>query len=227
MKNFSMALVAAAVLSAAPTAASAATVTYNSTPASTWFYGNGNNYAPANTTVLTTDDASQVYLRWHQTGQPAPASNNGVYNLALGTSPVSFDWGVTFNNVAGSTSPSGTLTITDVGTGQSVSYNPFFLGNDNATQVDGFGRSFQNSARLNFGFLFGASFNPNVDSTYTVRFDLADGRALPGGASLTSTVNIGAGVPEPATWAMMLLGFGAIGSALRRRSKVTTGVRYA
>ncbi len=34
------------------------------------------------------------------------------------------------------------------------------------------------------------------------------------------TVNIGAGpVPEPATWAMMLLGFGGIGAAVRRQRK--------
>lgn len=35
-------------------------------------------------------------------------------------------------------------------------------------------------------------------------------------------------VPEPATWAMMLMGFGGIGFAMRRRkSKVTTNVSYA
>ena len=36
-----------------------------------------------------------------------------------------------------------------------------------------------------------------------------------------------AGVPEPATWAMMMLGFGAMGASLRRRAKVRTAVTYA
>ena len=35
------------------------------------------------------------------------------------------------------------------------------------------------------------------------------------------------GVPEPATWAMMLLGFGMIGFAMRKRSNVSTAVSYA
>lgn len=34
-------------------------------------------------------------------------------------------------------------------------------------------------------------------------------------------------VPEPATWVMMLAGFGMIGSAARRRSKVKTAVTFA
>lgn len=45
---------------------------------------------------------------------------------------------------------------------------------------------------------------------------------LTGSASATV-----AAVPEPATWAMMLVGFGAIGGAMRRKSKVTTGVSFA
>jgi hypothetical protein len=36
-----------------------------------------------------------------------------------------------------------------------------------------------------------------------------------------------AAVPEPATWAMMLVGFGGIGFAMRRKSNVTTKVAYA
>jgi hypothetical protein len=34
-------------------------------------------------------------------------------------------------------------------------------------------------------------------------------------------------VPEPATWAMMILGMGAVGFAMRRKSKVTTRVSFA
>jgi hypothetical protein len=49
-------------------------------------------------------------------------------------------------------------------------------------------------------------------------------------AADTVTLNIGAtgAVPEPATWAMMILGMGAVGFAMRRRNKsVTTTVAYA
>lgn len=43
-----------------------------------------------------------------------------------------------------------------------------------------------------------------------------------------SSVNVTGAVPEPATWAMMLVGFGGIGFAMRRRkSRGVTTVRYA
>jgi hypothetical protein len=43
------------------------------------------------------------------------------------------------------------------------------------------------------------------------------------------TLNIGAvsAVPEPATWALMLLGFGGVGVAMRRRSKTRVAVKFA
>lgn len=51
---------------------------------------------------------------------------------------------------------------------------------------------------------------------------------LPFLAGVTLTQEAVAAVPEPATWAMMLVGFGGIGFAMRRRkSKVTTTVAYA
>lgn len=50
-----------------------------------------------------------------------------------------------------------------------------------------------------------------------------------GGFAVIDNVKFGVGaVPEPATWAMMLLGFGGIGFAMRRRkSKITTKVSFA
>ena len=36
-----------------------------------------------------------------------------------------------------------------------------------------------------------------------------------------SNIDVNSAVPEPGTWAMMLLGFGAIGVSMRRRKRVT------
>lgn len=44
-------------------------------------------------------------------------------------------------------------------------------------------------------------------------------------AATLSIVTSGAAVPEPATWAMLLIGFGGLGGAMRRRPRVT--VAYA
>lgn len=46
-----------------------------------------------------------------------------------------------------------------------------------------------------------------------------------GGAITVPTVN--AAIPEPTTWAMLILGFGVVGSAMRRRRSTTLQVRYA
>jgi hypothetical protein len=67
--------------------------------------------------------------------------------------------------------------------------------------------------------------NPNVVSLNNATGDyqrlFANALAFTGGASATSAV------PEPATWAMMLIGFGVVGYAMRRRSKVNVRVRFA
>lgn len=211
MKTALLAFVATTAL--ASTGAQAAGLAFNSAPADGWFYGAGNNYSPANTAVLSTTGGDQLYLRWHKTFETAPASAASTYSFALGTTPLSFDWGIDNNAGAPITA---LLTLKNVGTGQTVSYNPFFPGNDNA---NGNGSS-QNSARINFNFLFGSSFNPNVDSTYRVTLDVS---GLAGGPqSLSVDAQLGAGaVPEPTTWAMMIGGFGLLGAAARRRSRAT------
>jgi hypothetical protein len=44
--------------------------------------------------------------------------------------------------------------------------------------------------------------------------------SLPGGGSCDDPGGPGTGVPEPATWAMMIMGFGGVGALLRRRRTV-------
>lgn len=44
--------------------------------------------------------------------------------------------------------------------------------------------------------------------------------------NVTFDAPVAGAVPEPATWAMMLVGFGGIGFAMRRRSRVRTAVSY-
>ena len=49
------------------------------------------------------------------------------------------------------------------------------------------------------------------------------------GGAYAGTVDFDAnsGVPEPATWALMILGFGAVGGAMRRRQSVKARVAFA
>jgi hypothetical protein len=211
MKNmFSTALAAATLL--APAAALADTVVYNGTPADTWNnYGSGNDYNPANTAVLTTDALDQLYLRSHVTFQQAPASVGEDYNFTTGVGKqISFDWGIDAGDWSGVTA---LISIKQYGGGLSFAYDPLATP-DNKPALNG---SIQNSARLNW---FG--FNPAVDASYNIKLQVF---GLAGGAkSLDIDVNMGSGstgaIPEPTTWALMILGFGGAGAMLRRRRMV-------
>jgi hypothetical protein len=55
----------------------------------------------------------------------------------------------------------------------------------------------------------------------TIGSRVTAGNVLLGGVSITESV------PEPGTWAMMLLGFGAAGFALRRRKRTELAFRHA
>ena len=54
------------------------------------------------------------------------------------------------------------------------------------------------------------AYNGSLSSVSNLRFQY--------GTALTDT-HFGSGVPEPGTWAMMLLGFGGIGVSMRRRRR--------
>ncbi|RYD21231.1 MAG: PEP-CTERM sorting domain-containing protein [Spirochaetia bacterium] len=64
--------------------------------------------------------------------------------------------------------------------------------------------------------------------TYTLRLAGTVAGAPPS-AAYSGTISFAqtAAVPEPATWAMMTLGFGAMGFAMRRKAKASTRIRFA
>lgn len=217
---------ASAACSLASPAMAADVITPNSTgPTGGWQYGSGNDYQPSNT-LLFQGGGDELALRLHQTFVTAPPSDaGGIYYFALGTDPLSYDWDIgAFNHLFDTAS----LTVTNLLTSQSFSYNPLCpLGspcvNDNTLTANG---SIQNSNRLNW---LPIGFDPNVNDTYQVSLTTYSGERVQ--HSLTAYAQVGAGftpsVPEPATWAMMLFGFGGIGFAMRRRKAHAPRLRIA
>ena len=204
--------------------ASAATLTENSTPTDIWSYGSGNGYGPANTLVLTTANGNQIYGRGHQTFVVAAASAGGVYSFATGVPFVSSDWGV-FSNTGSLDGVTVAITLKNYATNAQLTLDGRAPGNDNHTGDAG--EKAENSFRHNWFSAF-TGFTTMSPGLYQVRMDvggLDDGAhflaydirvgdsALVGNGALGGS--IGSAVPEPATWAMMIIGFGGVGSMVR------------
>ena len=210
--------IAAAALLIGPGVAQAA-ITYNADLASPGVYFGAGN--PNGSFAINTVDGVELGLRAKEFMGPSPVPVDNVYNIDLGK-VISFDW--SFNPGAHGSAVSlaaltSLLSITNVGTGGSFSFNPFLVP-DNATSLLAPGGS-QNSWRLSFGFLNGPgglSYNKNLDATYRIDWTVS-GDAIPS-ISDRIIINQGAGaVPEPGTWALMILGFGGVGAVLRRRAR--------
>jgi hypothetical protein len=67
-------------------------------------------------------------------------------------------------------------------------------------------------------FVFG---NEDASGTFTIGINPNEPEAL--GAFLAANVAPLGGVPEPSSWALMLLGFGALGTVIRSQRKVAAG----
>jgi opacity protein-like surface antigen len=226
MREFLTFAAVAACLLASP-AMAADVVTPDSTgPTGGWQYGSGNDYQPSNTLLLQSG-GDELALRLHQTFQVAPASDaNGGYSFALGTDPLSLDWdiGAFYNRF-----DAAELTVTNLLTSQRFTYDPLCplapitCLNDNTVTANG---SIQNSNRLNN---LPVGFDPNVNDTYRVSLTTYLGNTVQ--HSLTAYAQVGTGatpaVPEPATWAMMLLGFAAVGFGMRKRKASVPHVKIS
>ena len=118
------------------------------------------------------------------------------------------------------TSISGTINGTAI-SGLFDTGSPYYYLTSGPTFLDGSGVRFNAGAATNIAFFHQDGVAPD---TYRVN---GNGTISAFGPATSSPAAIGGAVPEPATWAMMILGMGAVGFAMRRRQKVTTRVSYA
>jgi len=87
------------------------------------------------------------------------------------------------------------------------------------TRVVSPGDVFDIAYELNSQFALGTI---DLSHTATISFDLPDGVFLTsaGGATFGTPPATGGGVPEPAAWALMIMGFGLAGATLRARARL-------
>jgi hypothetical protein len=126
---------------------------------------------------------------------------------------------------AGTTS--GTISTVSLSEMNNIDFASVLLNSTPFTLTNGTGEPLTPGNRtVEFGSLVGL---PTVAGTQTLTVNGVSG----GNGSYSGTVSFNpnvAAVPEPATWALMLFGFGFLGAAMRRRSKktnVTARIRFA
>lgn len=113
-----------------------------------------------------------------------------------------------------------------ISSGGSILFNNYFA------TFPGIGMSGPNNFNTTGVFTFSNAIPSNLGySTFNVRFTAGNAGSLRAFAQTTSNDNIGpiidnfrldiTAVPEPASWALMIVGFGLVGSAMRRRKPLT------
>lgn len=172
--------------------------------------------APAQAVELVTNGGFETgtFAGWTQSGNLGSTSvssnatyvHSGTYGARLG--PVGSDGSLSqlLNTITGQT------------------YNiSFWLRNDGGTpnNFDAYFGSNHLLATVNQGAssFFNYTYTASDTAPTLLRFDFRQDPAWWGLDDIS--VEGPAGVPEPGTWAMMLLGFGGIGVAIRRRRRLT------
>jgi hypothetical protein len=81
---------------------------------------------------------------------------------------------------------------------------------------------------LTLGSIFNMSLNLTATpASLSIQFNRTGASAFSSALTLSVPPVGGSAVPETATWAMMISGFGLIGGAMRRQNKIKTTVRFA
>ena len=77
-----------------------------------------------------------------------------------------------------------------------------------------------------FSMIFG-SYSSYVFSNNTAAINDPSGGSIACNSCVSIAPSVSSAVPEPAAWALMLVGFGVMGSAMRRRQRHAVQVSYA
>jgi hypothetical protein len=191
------------------------------------YYGSGNvngGFIKDTEGTVEIGFRAKLYGVVNPTGVLTPTNN--VYFAPVGLSPTNSAraaWNFDFSVNPGGQSLTGAtanITIEDLRTGLSTFFDPTnpLLGNSHSADAPG---GYQNSENLIFaGFGGPIGYNPNVNDTFKFDFTLSGG-SLVTPLAIEAFVQVGSGVPEPSTWAMMILGFCGVGfMAYRRKDKM-------
>jgi len=182
------------------------------------YFGAGNHNGHF---TVDTENGIEVGLRAHVYQQDATSPVGALYSFNLGD-VLSFDWSIN-PDVGQGANPTpvafsnAIITIHDFAN-NNTQIIPGVFPDSNTTSPLAPG-AYQNSERLSFGFI-DFLYNPNQNNTFSVNLTLTGPNAQTISVTETIQQGAGAGVPEPASWALMILGFGGVGAGLRRARKV-------
>lgn len=175
----------------------------------------------AGTTALTMSSAASATTLFDQTNIPtSQIAQSFTFTGLAGQTSLSF---------AGYNLPSFTrlnnLSVQLNGMGVNL-----LSGNYDFTPAASGSDAYISDGNLNFGGITEGSYDTYstifasiAGSSYTLSYNL-DTLSTPNGLRITTTGGVSGAVPEPATWALMILGMGAVGFAMRRRKNSATNV---
>jgi hypothetical protein len=187
-----------------------AVVTFDQNLASGWTQGTGtsNGHFTVDTEANGVELGLRASLRF--IGPITPTGN--LYSAPVGSTPPGRAlWNFEFSVNTGSLLNTHSL-LTITGPGGTFAFDPTLIWDN----TPGGGPLYQNSENLGFSIFPGLNFNPNASGIYT--FDL---KLFSASDELLGDVSIQVNaVPEPSTWAMLILGFAGVGfMAYRRKSQ--------
>jgi len=171
---------------------------------------------------------SNIHANWYSGG--APAGQNGNVDGARWITPNADG---TLNQPVGTVTYSTIFTLSQIATAATLTGN--FWSDNRVTQIllNGIAIYNNGSSASQFGGGTGVPLNISTNllaGANTLSFLVQNDSGTGGPGSNPAGLRVSAvfsAVPEPGTWMLMLLGFGAVGFSMRRRQKTQVRFQFA